>query len=109
MLVTAGVTWSDRSKPLSSIDFTPEMAISWLNRIVPSEGGGLVPLKFAGICVRRDHIAGDIGRFQVGTDELDRVDVVIEHTIVGRGVGDDHLARPVDRDDPLVAGPIGAA
>ena len=33
-VVTAGVTADDRSKPLSSIDFTPETAMSWLNRIV---------------------------------------------------------------------------
>ena len=33
--VTAGETWFDSTKPLSSIDLTPEVAISWLKRIVP--------------------------------------------------------------------------
>ena len=45
------MTWPDRSKPLSSIDLTPETAVSWLNRIVPLVGDR----------IRRDHIAGDVG------------------------------------------------
>ena len=108
-VVTAGVTWSVRSKPLSSIDFTPDVAMSWLKQISPLLGSSrTASVEDVRGLVRRDHVARHIGRFQARADELDRVDVVIERTVVGRRVGDDHIARPVHRDGPLVARPIGA-
>ena len=56
--------------------------------------------------VRGDDVTGDVRRIQAGADELDRVDIVVQNAVIRRRVGDDHLARPVHRDHPLVAGPI---
>lgn len=73
MFVTGGETSELSTKPLSSIDFTPEVAINSLNRIFPPVSSWF----------EIDHVAGHVGGTGISVYQLDRVDVVIDAPSLG--------------------------
>ena len=51
-------------------------------------------------------VASHIRGLRIGVDDLDRGDVVIQAAVARRRIRDDHLARTVNRDRPLVPLPV---